>query len=100
MMRAATMETIAPAGMRMPTGSVGMATKRHIINTSGATEIFQFLDMKTTPKAPNSEGSRLANAGLSVGDSSTGKRKHRQQDCDGWDDGKYRASSESPPHGS
>ncbi len=53
---------------------MGIATNRLIISTRGATEIFQFLEMNTTPRAPNSAGSRLANAGFSTGDSRTGNR--------------------------
>ena len=52
MILAAPMETRAPAGMRIPTGSVGTAMNKPVISASGATDIFQFLETNTTPRAP------------------------------------------------
>ena len=61
------MAIAAPTGTRMLTLSEreGMAIKRMSMNRIGATAIFQFFEIKTTPRAPKRAGRILAKAGAS-----------------------------------
>ena len=52
--------------------SAGTAMKRTSISSTGATAIFQFFEMNTTPSAPKSAGRIWAKAGASAGESSSG----------------------------
>ena len=64
-----------PTGTMMPTVealSAGTAMKRTSISSTGATAIFQFFEMNTTPSAPKSAGKICAKAGASAGESSSG----------------------------
>ena len=66
-----------PTGTIIPTVEVfiaGTNIKSISISTMGAIAIFQFLDTKTTPSAPNRAGRSWSNAGLRVGFSRRGVR--------------------------
>lgn len=57
--------------------SPGATKNNATIKTSGAMASLGFLEMNTTPIAPNRAGRMLSKAGFRVGDSSTGRRKPR-----------------------
>ena len=64
-----------PTGTIMPTVPAfraGMAINRASMRMMGATAIFQFFEMNTTPNPPNRAGRIWAKAGSSTGESSTG----------------------------